>query len=143
MQTSSNGITGSGTFTGLSLDGIFLIHFLNALERLQIILGEGGTDEEARWIKANLQFEYLKALLPVKMQEKVDKVILEREAELRKKKEVSGEYAPQYLARMRIVTEITAYLTQSLDLTHDDIIACLTPEARAHAIRTCEVVELV
>jgi hypothetical protein len=129
------------SFTGMSLDGIFLIHFLNALERLQIYLGES-PDEESRWAKVNPQFEYLLALLPPDTQKKINKAVVDREAELRASGEVSGDYAPQIIGRMQIVTGIVVYLTNSLDLVHEDIIGALTPEARNQAIRSTEVINV-
>ena len=143
MQSSISGSSNLGNFTGLSLDGIFLLHFLQALERLQVYLGEGGGDEGDRWMRVSLQFEYIKHLLPKEVQQKVHKLVDEREQELKVSKEYKGEYAPLYVARMQIVSETVGYLTASLDLTHEDIVASLTPRAREHATGADEVIELV
>lgn len=144
MQTSYGGTSTPGNFTGMSLDGIFLIHFLNALERLQIYLGEStGEDEEGRFIKVNLQFQYLLHLLPRDNQKRINKLVDDRALELKENKEYGGTYAPLYIARMQIITEIVGYLTSSLDLVHEDVVAALTPRARDHAISTGEVIEIV
>jgi len=144
MQTSYGGGSTPGNFTGMSLDGIFLLHFLNALERLQVYLGEGtGDNEEDRWMKVNLQFQYLLHLLPRDKQKRINKLVDDRERELRENKEYSGTYTPMYLARMQIITEIVGYLTSSLDLVHEDVVAALTPRSRDHAVSSGEVIEIV
>lgn len=146
MQMSYSGTSTPGNFTGMSLDGIFLIHFLNALERLQNYLGEGGggeEQEEERWNKVNLQFQYLLHLLPHDKQRHINKLVDDRALELRESKEYKGVYTPMYLSQMVIITEIVGYLTSSLDLVHEDIVAALTPRARDHAISTGEVLEIV
>lgn len=143
MQAAYSGTSGPGNFTGLSLDGIFLLHFLQALDRLQVYLGEGGEDEEQRWMRVNLQFQYCLHLLPRDKQERINNLVDERERELKQSKDYSGTYTPMYLARMQIVTEIVGYLTASLDLVHEDIIASLTPKAKEHAIAAGEVIQIV
>ena len=143
MQTAYSGASGSGNFTGLSLDGIFLLHFLQALDRLQSYLGEGSGEEETRWMKVNLQFQYLIHLLPRETQVRVNKLVEAKERELKVNREIGGEYAPLYISRMEIVTEVVTYLTNSLDLVHDDIIASLTPRAKEHAVADWEVIDLV
>lgn len=144
MQTPYGGTATPGNFTGIGLDGILLIHFLNALERLQVYLGEGsGEEEEPRFNKVNLQFQYLLHLLPRDTQAKVIRLVDEKERQLKDSREYSGEYTPMYLARMQIITEILGYLTSSLDLIHEDVVASLTPRARDHAISTGEVLEIV
>jgi len=143
MQTAYNEGATPGNFTGMSLDGLFLLHFLQALDRLQQYLGDSGTDEEGRWMRVNLQFQYLCHLLPRDIQAKVSKMVDAKEQELKQSKEVGGEYAPLYISRMEIITEVVMYLTASLDLVHEDIIAALTPKARDHAISSGEEIQLV
>jgi hypothetical protein len=143
MQTSYGGTSTPGNLAGIGLDGILLIHFLNALERLQIYLGESsGEDEESRFFKVNLQFQYLLHLLPREKQKRINNLVDERYRELKESKEYKGEFTPMYIARMQIITGILEYLNTTLDLTHEDIVASLTPRARDHAISTGEVLEI-
>lgn len=127
----------------MSLDGIFLLHFLQALDRLQVYLGEGGEDEEQRWMRVNLQFQYCLHLLPRDKQDEINRLVDAREQELKRSKVYSGAYTASYIARMLIVTEIVGYLTSSLDLVHEDIIASLTPRAKEHAISAGEAIQIV
>lgn len=143
MQAAYSGLSGSGNFTGMSLDGIFLLHFLQALDRLQVYLGEGGEDEEQRWMRVNLQFQYCLHLLPRDKQDEINRLVDAREQELKRCRVYSGAYTASYIARMLIVTEIVGYLTASLDLVHEDIIASLTPRAKEHAISAGEAIQIV
>lgn len=134
MTTHSS--TGDSTpiTTGTSLEGLFLLHFLQALTKLQESMA--GDDSEKRWEWFSLQTEYVKRLIPDReRQAEIQQMIDVKEAEYKKNKTYTGEYTAGYMARLEVVTEVIIFLTNSLDLVHDDVIGAMTSKAAREAYK--------
>ena len=95
-----------------------------------------GDDSEKRWEWFSLQTEYVKRLIPDReRQAEIQQMIDAKEAEYKKNKTYKGEYTAGYMARLEVVTEVIIFLTNSLDLVHDDVIGAMTNKAAREAYK--------
>jgi hypothetical protein len=133
ITTTSTQDQNSASLGGTSLEGLFLLHFLQALQKLQESMRDG-EDPEARWEWFNLQVMYILHLIPDRdKQSEILELIDKKEAEYRQNKTYSGQYTAGYMARLEVVTGVIIYLSNSLDLVNDDIIGAMTHKAERAA----------
>jgi hypothetical protein len=118
-DSSSNSSSGSI----MSLEGIFVAHYLQSLDRLQSTWMDSSKDTIDR-NKFNLQLEYLIRLIPDT--KKQDKIREGYSVELEKFKAIEGEKLPDVKAAMSCVTDIITFICQAFDLTHEDIVGPAT-----------------
>lgn len=126
MTDTQSSIVNQSAGGATSVQGLFLIHHLMALQRLQEILTQPYDSEDKRWSAFNMQSIYLWSLITDDGQRmKVKSSIQKRELELKKEPWFQNEQNNQYVAKMAIVTELCRYLSQSMDLIHHDIISAV------------------
>lgn len=119
--TSSIDSMGGGA---VSIQGLFLLHHLQALQRLETLLTDKDLDEDARLAAVTRMSEYLLSLI-------VDDDVRKKVSQTLKKKEEEIEKNPEYekasnnilSARLVIVTELCRYLSASLDILHHDVLS--------------------
>ncbi len=120
--TYSNSPAGGAT----SVQGLFLIHHLMALQTLQNILVQPFEDDEMRMNAFNRQSLYLQSLIvDDRARANVQKAIDKREVELLANPLYKNDRNNILAARLLVVTELCRYLSQSMDLIHHDIVSSI------------------
>jgi hypothetical protein len=107
---------------GMSLQSLFLLHHLNALEKLQAIITMSDLGESGRSIAMAMQVSYLLHLLPRDRQQEILLEVKGYEQELRKIDKNMSDLMISYNRTFRIVTSVIEYLTANLDIIREDVI---------------------
>ena len=130
---------GSQQVYGTSVETLFLLHYLQALQKLQDTFlspnaGDRGEDGNPRTCNPplhlfNLQLAYILALIPDHDRQNSIKAEMREYKQHLKTLGVKDDVI-DYHAGFYIVTEIIKFLNSSLDLTHTDIIGdvCEIPD---------------
>jgi hypothetical protein len=111
---------------GLSLESIFLLHHVDALQRLENIITMSELSEEARSSMLAMQSAYLLHLLPDR--EKQNEILQATQAYEKQLKAIDKNLSDSLLlvhCTFYIVTSIIQYLNSALDLIHEDIIGAV------------------
>lgn len=118
--------TQSQPVVGMSLESLFLLHHLDALQRLENIIIMPELGEDARASMLAMQSAYLLHLLPDRdKQNEILKATQEYENELRDIEKTMNDSMLKIHSTFYIVTSIIQYLNSALDLTHEDIIGAV------------------
>ena len=126
MEKTDNPSTTIDTMSGgaTSIQGLFLLHHLQALQRLEIILVDKELDEDERLAAVTRISEYLLSLIVDNdVRSRVAKTLKEKEEEIRNNPEYEKESNNILSARLTIVTELCRYLSASLDILHHDVLS--------------------
>ena len=122
--------TGGESGGATSIQGLFLIHHLMALQSLQNILIGHYESERERLGAFERQSMYLVSLITDDdARSNIEVAIRKKEAELKENplydsSEDEGDNNKIY-ARLSVVTELCRYLASSMDLIHHDIISSI------------------
>jgi hypothetical protein len=122
--------TGGESGGATSIQGLFLIHHLMALQSLQNILIGHYESERERLGAFERQSMYLVSLITDDdARANIEVAIRKKEAELKENplydsSEDEGDNNKIY-ARLSVVTELCRYLASSMDLIHHDIISSI------------------
>jgi hypothetical protein len=109
---------GSNSSSVMTAEGIFVLHYMDALTSLQKtwLLPPGSSIDEGKF---NLQLEYLIRLIPdLKVQEKVKKEFLSA----RKDCEKDPDGFENQRAGLCVVTHLIQFVCTSFNLLHTDVI---------------------
>ena len=126
MEKTDNPTSSIDTMGGgaTSIQGLFLLHHLQALQRLEIILVDKDLDEEDRIAGVTRMSEYLLSLIvDNEVRSRVAKTLKEKEEEIEKHPKYEKESDDLLAARLVIVTELCRYLSASLDILHHDVLS--------------------
>jgi len=111
---------------GMSLESIFLLHHLDALQRLENIITMPDLGMESKSSMLAMQSAYCLHLLPSRDQQK--EILLATQAYENELRDIDKNLSDPMISihcTFYIVTSIIQYLNSALDLTHEDIIGAV------------------
>jgi hypothetical protein len=152
MTDTQNSIGNQSIGGATSVQGLFLIHHLMAMQQLQTILTATYEYDTDRWSAFNRQSLYLLSLITDDVQRaKVRDIIDAREKELIINPWYAEASENRYASRLTIITELCRYLSQSMDLIHHDILSSVgsgtsdivdTPDSSIESVQDSSIIIL-